>query len=239
MLLRSLTAHVRNENWFAVFLDFLVVVVGLFIGLQIDTWWEEQEDEQFESVYLQEIREDFEANKTSLEEEIREAETVVRSMIILHEQSVLDSPSLPVADLNGNFSWINYMPTFVIASRAYVNLTGSGDLKLIQNRQLKNALANYYAAAELTAVVQATHEMELVEIFQPYIIENLDYAEVKRDLIDDFPLGASSDEGRILEVLATRRFRNTVVQKWVICTDLLNQFRGMLQRTDEVLMMLE
>jgi hypothetical protein len=100
-------------------------------------------------------------------------------------------------------------------------------------------MANYYAAAELVSIVHATHEMDLVQSFQPYIIENLDFAAVKKDLVDDFPLGASNDEGRILEVLATREFRNTVVLKWAICTDLLDQFRGMLERTDEVVAMLD
>lgn len=100
-------------------------------------------------------------------------------------------------------------------------------------------MAAYYAAADLTAVVQSTHEMELVQTFQPYIIDNLDYAAVKRDLVDDFPLTASSEEARILDVLDTRQFRNVVVQKWVISTDLLDQFRGMLKLTDEVLQMLE
>lgn len=31
MLLRSLTKHVKAQNWFAVGLDFLIVVVGVFI----------------------------------------------------------------------------------------------------------------------------------------------------------------------------------------------------------------
>jgi hypothetical protein len=94
-------------------------------------------------------------------------------------------------------------------------------------------------------VVQATHEMELVQIFQPYIIDNLDYAAIKPfewlvyDLVDDIPLTASSEEAQILDVLDTRQFRNVVVQKWVISTDLLDQFRGMLERTNEVLAMLE
>ncbi len=239
MLLRRISAHVRGENWFAVVLDLLVVVVGLFLGLQIDTWWEGQKEARIESTYLQEIREDFELNKSSLHEQISDAEQIIRSMIVLHEQSTLVEPSLSVVELNENFSLINNMPTFVIATRAYVNLTGSGDLKLLRNRQLKNLLAAYYAAADLTAVVQSTHEMELVQTFQPYIIDNLDYAAVKRNLVDDFPLTASSEEARILDVLDTRQFRNVVVQKWVISTDLLDQFRGMLKLTDEVLQMLE
>ena len=246
MLLRRISAHIRGENWFAVVLDLLVVIVGLFLGLQIDTWWEGQKEARIESTYLQEIREDFELNKSSLHEQIRRAEHIIRSMIVLHEQSTLVEPSLSIVELNDKFSSIHHMPMFVVATRAYVNLTGSGDLKLLRNRRLKNLLAAYYAAADLTAIVQSTHEMELVQTFQPYIIDNLDYAAVKPsddwlayDLVDDFSLTASSEEARILEVLDTRQFRNVVVQKWVISTDLLDQFRGMLKLTDEVLQMLE
>ena len=66
MLLRHISAHIRGENWFAVVLDLLIVVVGLFLGLQIDTWWEGQKEARIEFTYLQEIREDFEFNKSSL-----------------------------------------------------------------------------------------------------------------------------------------------------------------------------
>ena len=246
MLLRRISVHIRGQDWFAAVLDLLVVVVGLFLGLQIDTWWEGQKEARIESTYLQEIREDFELNKSSLHEQISRAEHIIRDMIVLHEQSTLVEPSLSIVELNEKFSLIHHMPTFVIATRAYVNLTGSGDLKLLRNRRLKNLLAAYYAAADLTAIVQSTHEMELVQTFQPYIIDNLDYAAVKPsddwlayDLVDDVSFTASSEEARILDVLDTRQFRNVVVQKWLISTDLLDQFRGMLKLTDEVLQMLE
>jgi len=35
MLLRRITKHVKDENWFAVALDFVIVVSGVFIGLQL------------------------------------------------------------------------------------------------------------------------------------------------------------------------------------------------------------
>ena len=38
MLLRSITRHVKDQNWFAVFIDFLIVVVGVFIGIQVANW---------------------------------------------------------------------------------------------------------------------------------------------------------------------------------------------------------
>jgi hypothetical protein len=38
MILRRLTQHVRDQNWFAVGLDFVIVVAGVFLGIQIGNW---------------------------------------------------------------------------------------------------------------------------------------------------------------------------------------------------------
>jgi len=38
MLLRRLTQHVKDQNWFAVGLDFLIVVFGVFMGIQLGNW---------------------------------------------------------------------------------------------------------------------------------------------------------------------------------------------------------
>ena len=38
MLFRRVKAHIEKENWFAVFVDFLIVVVGVFIGIQVANW---------------------------------------------------------------------------------------------------------------------------------------------------------------------------------------------------------
>ena len=239
MLLRRLSSHVRAENWFAVFLDIIVVVVGLFIGLQIDTWWEGRKEARIEGAYLLEIQEDFELNKLVLEGSTADLEGIIRSTLVLQEQSALAAPSMSVSELNENFSQIFNMPTFLVVNRAYANLTGSGDLKLIQNRPLKNTLAEYYAAAKESELVQNTHEMELVQIYDPYVIENLDYLAVAFSRVDDFPLPPPVEEASILDVLRTRQFRNILVQKWSISTDLLDQHRGMLERTNNVLRLLE
>lgn len=235
MLLRRLLSHVRSENWFAVFLDFVVVVVGLFIGLQIDTWWEARRESRLEGEYLTELREDFELNESRLDESIARLEHVLRNTRDLHESAALETPGLSVVELNERFRSISSMPSFIPVTRAYSNLTGSGDLRLIESRELKNALADYYAAAELTLLVQNTHEMELVQIYEPYIIANLDYAAVQTTRVDDFSLPPPIEESRILDVLRTREFRNVLTQKWVITTDLLDQHRGMLTRTRNIL----
>ena len=38
MILRRLGNALREQNWFTVVLEVLIVVVGIFFGLQVDDW---------------------------------------------------------------------------------------------------------------------------------------------------------------------------------------------------------
>jgi hypothetical protein len=56
MILRSVMKHVRDQNWFAVGIDFLIVVVGVFIGIQVANWNDAQADRARELLLLGELR---------------------------------------------------------------------------------------------------------------------------------------------------------------------------------------
>ncbi|MEO0694617.1 MAG: hypothetical protein AAFY84_00830 [Pseudomonadota bacterium] len=44
MILRRITKHVRDQNWTAVGIDFCIVVVGVFFGIQIGNWNDDRLD---------------------------------------------------------------------------------------------------------------------------------------------------------------------------------------------------
>lgn len=56
MLLRSISKHVKDQNWFAVGLDFFIVVFGVFVGLQVSNWNDAQSSKRKEDTYLVELR---------------------------------------------------------------------------------------------------------------------------------------------------------------------------------------
>ena len=231
--------NTNNIQWKRTAAEGVAVVVSILLAFSIDTWWEDRQEARLEIVYLLELQEDFELNKSRLEDEVAELLETARRMLILQEQSVLESPSMSISELNENFSQIINMSSLFLVNRAYANMTGSGELKIIRSRPLKNALANYYSAAQVIMLIQNTHEMELVQIYEPYIIENLDYAAVGVVRVDDFPLPPPIEEASILKVLDTRKFRNILIQKSVITTDLINEFRKLLELTDNVLLLLK
>ena len=67
MILRRVTKHVTEQNWFAVFIDFLIVVVGVFIGIQVSNWNETRKEDAQEKDYLIRLYEDFEANVSGIQ----------------------------------------------------------------------------------------------------------------------------------------------------------------------------
>lgn len=59
MLLRRVMEHVKAENWFAVGLDFVIVVVGVVIGIQVSNWNEERQLAAQERSYLGQLRDEI------------------------------------------------------------------------------------------------------------------------------------------------------------------------------------
>ncbi len=223
MILRRVIAHFRKQEWTAIALDFLIVVVGVFIGLQVNNWNEARADFQREASYLAALKDDFGAVITELESDIARYEEIASLMTMLPEQSRMVKPDASLSDLNDAARHLIAMEGTPIVSDTYSNLTGSGDLAIIKSQTLKNAMSSFFGKADVINLVSNTHEMQLVNIFQPYIIDNLDYILMLRD-DHGLPKSAGFEPERVLTALPTAEFRNVVGVKWDIVTDI----RGLL-----------
>lgn len=229
-LLKNLRKKLLTENKFNRYViyasgEILLVVIGILIALWINDWNEMNKNSRIEHKYLVAMLEDFETNLQISEDVINATEEILPHIIVLLEQSALPEHTISVDSLNTCFSKIHDMPSYSSTDRIYNNLIGSGELNLIKDDQLKTYLAEYYKTLYVLLLVQNTHELELVQSFQPYVIEHLDFQAVPSVSVDDFILPAAVEKDKILEALRTSEFRNTLTLKWTILTDLLNQDR--------------
>jgi len=143
MVLRRLTLHFRSQNWFAVLLDFLIVVVGLFIGLQFDTWWHERISRVAAQDVLEKLHADFVRNGQEVE---RVSEyhlsrfRQVDELAGMNDADVLaipsDSTTWPYVALMGP---VTYEPTMGTVD----SLIETGDLDLIRDQRLREMLLQY------------------------------------------------------------------------------------------------
>ena len=67
MLLRRITKHVTDQNWFAVFIDFLIVVVGILIAFQITEWADELADKNSLHIALERLQDEIQVNLAEID----------------------------------------------------------------------------------------------------------------------------------------------------------------------------
>lgn len=237
MILRRIIEHFRKQEWTAIGIDFVIVVIGVFVGIQVANWNEARLEAQRERGYLVALQGDFRAIVTELEHDIAGYDEVAASMTFLLEQSRMARPDASLASLNEAAGRLISMQGLIIVSDTYSNLTGSGDLAIIRSQQLKEAMASFSASYEVVVLVGNTHEMQLVGIFQPYSIENLDYVGMLPRTHGVQP-PAAFDPNRVRRVLRSAEFRNVVAVKWDIVVDLRDQMNTALERARAVEAML-
>lgn len=76
MILRRLIEHVRSQNWTAVLLDFVIVVIGVYLGIQVSNWNEVRADRQAHQQARQRLVAEIDANLEAItitNEELQES----------------------------------------------------------------------------------------------------------------------------------------------------------------------
>ena len=59
MLLRRVMAHVKTQDWTAIVIDFVIVVAGVFVGIQVSNWNASRIERELMRGHLSEIAEDL------------------------------------------------------------------------------------------------------------------------------------------------------------------------------------
>lgn len=238
MLLRRIAHHLRKQEWTAVGIDFLNVVIGVFLGIQVANWNEARLEAQRERDYLVALQGDFRAVITELKNDVARYGAFADSMTFLLEQSRMAAPDASLEEINTAAGQLILMEGTTIATGTYKNLIGSGDLSIIRSQELRDAMSSFFGKYDVVNLVAATHEMQLVGLFQPYIIENLDYVGMLPRTRGMTPSGAF-DPSRVLTVLQTAKFRNVIAVKWDIVTDLRDVMSIALEEAGTVEVLLE
>ena len=99
MILRRISENLRSQNWFAVTVEFVIVVVGVFMGLQVQDWNEARKERIEEHALLSRLHvETVELLEKQREELVNLSE---RADILMSVNPVLFSqePSRQISDL--------------------------------------------------------------------------------------------------------------------------------------------
>ncbi|NNC37934.1 MAG: hypothetical protein EX271_06750 [Acidimicrobiales bacterium] len=220
MLLRSLTKHVRDQNWFAVFLDFFIVVAGILIAFQVTNWNEERAERRAEFGYLDTLEQDTNESLIEIAEITAKAEIQEKARETLYEYSIGTRSKLDpdkAVELIEAALWS--FPSVEIRQTTFETLQGSGRLGILANEDLVTALQEMAALVEETET-EKQHELYALERFgDPLLYDHVELAKImgKPGLTDSVVrvpwLKELPKIEEIPAVFKTLQFRNSLLMR--------------------------
>ena len=146
MILRRVIQHMKNQEWTAIWIDLVIVVVGVFIGIQVSNWNADRADEVRAQAYLARIQDNLNTDLQS----IQRRDVFWRQVIGYGDQAIRYAETGELVD---GSAWKTVL-AFYQASQVwpwatyditYRELSNGGELGLIRDVNLRGELTRYYA----------------------------------------------------------------------------------------------
>lgn len=142
MILNRIASGIKNQDWFVVVIEIFIVVIGIYIGLQVDDWNKARQDRVEEQAYLERLYQDLDATIGEIQKEIEELE-------LWYQQGQKAVQVLKAGTL-GDVSKEDFEWGLVVAPRSVLGIyelatveemISSGRIGIIQNQDLRTAIA--------------------------------------------------------------------------------------------------
>jgi hypothetical protein len=79
MIVSRLVDRLKEEHWTGVFIELVIVILGVFIGMQVNNWNEARAHRAGERAFLLQLREEIASNATAVDYQLRYVDEMVAS----------------------------------------------------------------------------------------------------------------------------------------------------------------
>ena len=155
MILQRLATSIRKQDWVTVVIETLIVVFGVFIGLQVNNWNGERADRALERIYIERLTDDLSEDVRRIDWLINIYETKQRLLLVLRDGPVSAALAGDPKEAALDLSYTEWKGISGPRRGTYDELIGSGNLSLVQDVVLRNVLSDYYSQYSRTTEIVA------------------------------------------------------------------------------------
>jgi hypothetical protein len=227
----------NRVNWPQAAAEVLLLATGIGLALLADGWWQEREDRLEEQAYLVELQEDFAATRDELAQTLEESrgtrDHVLSFLEILSGEPGSVSVDSLVKMVEPSFWWWGIDP--VLAT--YQDMVNSGDLRLIQNGELRVAMAGFVSFLETIENLNDASLLEWKDLQAPFMIDRLVVTSTYEGYGErDFPRSRHETDPR---AFWDRELENILAIKLINLEDQIRNLMDAQGRVDRVLALIE
>ncbi|MFT5520054.1 MAG: hypothetical protein ACI9IA_000641 [Enterobacterales bacterium] len=149
MIIKRIAKGIKEQDWFVVIIEVMIVVVGIFIGLQVDEWRTDGENNRLEYQYLTQLHDGI-SMVISREEERVESSKI--NKLLMEEVGLYFNQS------DDNFTMTKDHCKVLASSHVFADAIDSpaaikellvtGRIMLISNNQLRTTIINFDSLIE-------------------------------------------------------------------------------------------
>jgi len=149
MIRSRLVGSLRRQDWTAVVIELVTVMLGLFLGLQLNDWNDARQARARERAALERLHEESEAIVDYFQKAVASFDRLNADQeAAIVALSTGDQAKLDTHELAGHIRSMSFYPGIAPPRATYDELSGSGLLNEIGSTSVRTAVARYYA--ELT-----------------------------------------------------------------------------------------
>lgn len=145
MILRRLSQSLREQNWTAILIEFVLLVLGVFLGIQVSNWNEQRAENAKAQAYLARIRTNLEADAVS----IHRREVFWSQVMAYGKQAIRYAETGEKVDGSAwktvlAFYQASQLWQWVTSDSTYQEMRSGGELGLIRDQKLRDVMSDYY-----------------------------------------------------------------------------------------------
>lgn len=164
LLLRRISGHIKAQNWFAVAAEFLIVVSGVFLGIQVSNWNAEYQERQDERQILKRLSDETEVLIAAVQKE--KADLRQKTDVLIDAQPVIYSveAARPLSDAECEAVALSHIYRLGSDELPILNeLIGTGRFDRLRDDGVKQMLSQYILFRDN---LRSRHEERTNEIFR-------------------------------------------------------------------------
>ncbi len=109
MIIRRVADAIREQNWFTVIIEVLIVVIGIFLGLQVSEWNEERQAREEEKRLVSQLQIELDAATEAKETWVQSTETWWRTLVSAVEIVQSAGPEMTLNTKQCQSIWAYYL----------------------------------------------------------------------------------------------------------------------------------
>lgn len=172
-MLRRVVANFRRQDWTAVTVELVVVVIGVFLGVQAANWNQDREKDQKSAVFTARLKDDLRVEAWNYEIQIEYNKQVLanaqRAADALTGHAPLADEALLIAAYRATQLNINSR-----RRATYDELTSTGEIGLIRDQALRTLAMDVYTLPVVDQIERHGRESEYRRAFRmalPYEVQ--------------------------------------------------------------------